>query len=1146
MGEPSSEQDPVEALVEEFLERQRRGERPDVAEYARRYPEWADRIRKVFRALALMEDVRPAEASGSVAGLAASPAAPELQRLGDFRILREVGRGGMGVVYEAEQVSLGRHVALKVLPHQLPDDRARRRFEREAKAAAKLHHTNIVPVFGVGEHDGLPYYAMQFIQGLGLDGVIAELKRLQTPKPAPALPLGDAAAADVARSLLTGHFAPAEGAPDVTVDHAQPRDTDPAPPRPSDTSALSGSSAALPGAGRATYWQSVARIGVQVADALEHAHKQGVLHRDVKPSNLLLDRQGTVWVTDFGLAKAHDQPDLTHSGDVLGTLRYMPPEAFDGKADARGDVYSLGLTLYELLALRPAFDETDRHKLIKQVTAAVPPRLGRLNAAVPRDLATVVEKAIDRDPARRYPTAGALAADLQRFLDDVPIRARRVGRVERLGRWCRRNPAVAGLTVAVLLLFVAGFAGVTWNYWQAEAARRELETNLYVQRIALAYRELSVDNLGRAQELLDECPVGLRQWEWHYLKRLCRVEPTVLSGGAKEVYAAAFRPDGGRLAAAHGDGTIDLFDVETGERYQTLRGHTKVVFSVAFHPDGRRLASASADGTVKVWDVTTSRVIHTHPGNARGGGESWMGSGGVAFSPDGHLLAAAGREVSLVVWEVDGGREVFSRRLPEGFVSAVAFSPDGRFLASAHGGGLRLWDVRTWQLLHEDIRAHNLMITAMAFRPDGKRIATASYDRSVKVWDVTTGNRLRTLPGQSRTFLGVAYSPDGRRLATCGEDTMVRLWDADADTDQELLILHGHTFFCLGVTFSSDGRRLASAGLDGTVRIWDASPLTGGEGLESLSVRHGGEVWSVAFSPNGQQIASGSHDGTVRIWDGTRGAAVREFPQLGKVYRVAFSPDGKYLGAATAKEGVKVGTTEGLITVWDVATAKELASIPSGFPPCAAFSPDSRSVLGWAADDVSGSGAIHLWDVQTGRATGAVGRDVRPTWCLAFSPDGRRLASAGLDWKVKVWEWDPVRPGKAQEPKRVLWARVNGFTDRVAFYPDGQRLVTGGEEQGVKVWDASTGREIQTLHGHTGDVYCVAVSPDGRWIASAGVDTTIRLWDAATGKPLHKLRGHTGVVSSLAFRPDSPRLVSGSRDQTVKVWDLTRLDKKRQ
>src|SRR5712692_2240143 len=278
----------------------------------------------------------------------------------------------------------------------------------------------------------------------------------------------------MARSLLTGRFEPAaadsnldpsptEAPADQPAGRAEEESL--AAPSPGGmVESPSVSSVVLPGHSSAsgnrkarppTYWQSVAQIGVQVAEALEYAHQQGVLHRDIKPSNLLLDRRSTVWVTDFGLAKADDQQNLTHTGDILGTLRYMPPEAFEGKSDARSDVYALGLTLYELLALRPAFEEKDRHKLIKQVTTTEAARLDRLNREVPRDLVTVVHKAIDRDPRQRYASAGELAADLQRFADDEPIKARPLSPAEQLARWCRRNPMVASLTAAVFVLLAA-------------------------------------------------------------------------------------------------------------------------------------------------------------------------------------------------------------------------------------------------------------------------------------------------------------------------------------------------------------------------------------------------------------------------------------------------------------------------------------------------------------------------------------------------------------------------------------------------------------------------------------------------------------------------------------------------------------------
>jgi hypothetical protein len=386
----------------------------------------------------------------------------------------------MGVVYEAEQVSLGRRVALKLLPEGVfRDPTKRKRFEREARAAAKLHHTNIVPVHGFGEHAGTPYYVMQFIPGLGLDAVIDELGRASAGSRAlePTRPPSDSRSAlsvALARSLLgadgtgtVGWDGVAGDAPTRTSAGGSTPDPSPVPrPDRGSSVSLSASGVHLPGQSgsggpptsgkKTTYWESVARIGVQVAGALAYAHRQGVLHRDIKPSNLLLDLDGTVWVTDFGLAKADDSDNLTHTGDLLGTLRYMPPEAFEGKSDARSDVYALGLTLFELVALRPAYDEHDRNKLVKQVTTGDPPRLRKLRKGAPRDLVTIVEKATEKDPARRYQSAGALVDDLQRFLDGRPITARRATELERLWMWARRRPAMAGLIAALFLCLLAG------------------------------------------------------------------------------------------------------------------------------------------------------------------------------------------------------------------------------------------------------------------------------------------------------------------------------------------------------------------------------------------------------------------------------------------------------------------------------------------------------------------------------------------------------------------------------------------------------------------------------------------------------------------------------------------------------------------
>jgi tetratricopeptide (TPR) repeat protein len=507
----SGDRNPVEALAEEFLDRQRRGERPTLEDYCRLHPELAEEIRDLFPVLAQIEGLR-SDGPGDSSGEGDAPVSARVSRLGDFRILREVGRGGMGVVYEAEQESLGRRVALKVLPDSALSDALQvLRFQREAKAAARLHHTNIVPVFGVGQEGGRHYYVMQFIPGMGLDLVLQELRRLRRGGPAPG-GLPDPSrfgAASVAEAILTGRFSIQEArdgvprpASTITLDRPA---SGPLGPSPSSVNLPGASADSLAGADPdRTFFRSVARIGQQVAEALEYANRQGILHRDVKPSNLLLDPRGNVWVADFGLAKASDSADLTHSGDILGTVRYMAPERFAGKCDARSDVYALGLTLYEFLALRPAFEASDRQALMRRVMSEEPEPLDKLVPHLPRDLATIVRKAMAREPVERYPTAAALAEDLQRFLDDRPIRARRITAAEQAWRWARRNPAVAALAAGLLAALAAGLIGVTLA-WRQAAANLELarKANRKAEaRSALAMEAIRSFTSGASEDVL--------------------------------------------------------------------------------------------------------------------------------------------------------------------------------------------------------------------------------------------------------------------------------------------------------------------------------------------------------------------------------------------------------------------------------------------------------------------------------------------------------------------------------------------------------------------------------------------------------------------------------------------------------------------
>lgn len=438
---------PVDELAERFAERIRAGQRPSVEQFAAEYPEHAAMIRLMFPGIEMVERLRARDESRRL-GSPRQPAVPET--LGDFRLLREIGRGGMGVIYEAVQQSLGRHVALKVIGAiHAGSGRHRERFRREAEAVAGLHHTNIVALFGTGEDRGLQFHAMQLIQGVSLDAWIDHLRSGRGDHAEPGLSSADADAVDE----IVGRIGGAPGA---------------------------------------AYDRHVARWVATIAAALEYAHGQGVLHRDIKPSNLILDREGTVWLTDFGLASREASDRMTQTGELVGTLRYMAPEQLRGEFDARGDVYCLGLTLYELLTLRPAIGGSTAELLHGNRQRMIPAPRG-IRPDLAKDLETIVIKACAADPSHRYASAGDLERDLRRFLEDRPIAARRVTPPERLWRWSRRNPAVAtmgGATLA-LLIAIAGLLG-----WMNRQKQRDLET------IAAEYARAET-NLGLAMEAFE-------------------------------------------------------------------------------------------------------------------------------------------------------------------------------------------------------------------------------------------------------------------------------------------------------------------------------------------------------------------------------------------------------------------------------------------------------------------------------------------------------------------------------------------------------------------------------------------------------------------------------------------------------------------
>jgi serine/threonine protein kinase/tetratricopeptide (TPR) repeat protein len=469
MGDQTDRRDEVELLCEEFIERHRSGGKPTPAEYVAAYPEFAESIERLFPTMLSMELLKNKKLSSS--GPRLELQVERLEQLGDFRIIREIGRGGMGIVYEAEQQSLARNVAVKVFPRQtLTDPRQLKRFQREARTAASLHHTNIVPIFNVGEQDGYHYYAMQQIHGIVLDQIIGGIALTDCPASNRDHANGETPASAKARSNDTNIV---EVATQLLHTVASPPSSEEHPPPRSIANLTSRRSRQ-----HGTYWRGVADIGIQVASALNYAHAKGVFHRDIKPGNLMLDAQGTVWITDFGLAMVVEAERLSHPGDLLGTLRFMAPEHFNGEHDARSDIYSLGLTLYELLALRPAFQELSRPRLVEKVLNGEIPRLRTVRPEIPSDLEAIVLRAISRDPRRRYQTASQLSDDLRCFLEDRPIRARRIGWMGRSQRWMRRNPAIASLTAALLVVLCTSFALISTKWREAVGEYQRADSNL--------------------------------------------------------------------------------------------------------------------------------------------------------------------------------------------------------------------------------------------------------------------------------------------------------------------------------------------------------------------------------------------------------------------------------------------------------------------------------------------------------------------------------------------------------------------------------------------------------------------------------------------------------------------------------------------
>jgi WD40 repeat protein/serine/threonine protein kinase len=829
-----------------------------------------------------------------------------------------------------------------------------------------------------------------------------------------------------------------------------------------------------------------AEVIVKLARTVHYAHQRGVLHRDIKPGNILLDENGEPHLTDFGLARlVEKESTVTRTMEVLGTPSYMAPEQAAGQTEqltVAADVYGLGGALYHLLTGQPPFGGGTTYETIRLVLETEPRHPSLFNRDVDRDLETICLKCLQKEPSKRYGSAKSLADDLDRFLANEPILSRRVSRMERVWRWCKRKPVIAALTAGLVLSAIVGFTGILWQLHRAQHEESITRRNLYCADMNLAYEAWEEGNLQRAQSLLrahlpEPGREDLRGFEWRYLWQLCRDESRFTFTNVHFAHGLVHPSDRGALVPAAESQTVITASGNTLRWLDVY--HRREVRMVNVGTDlVTPLATARNKPGLVAYYTDKIHCISPNGENLLRGGvvHEWCST--IALSPDGSLLASGGvsrtERVPVRLWDARSGAQIaeYTPAGEAGGATSVAFSPDGKYLVcSTNDTRIRVLDATTLRQLTL-VEGAGTYVNSLTFDHTGTRLASAYNDSQIIIWSFPECHEITRFAGHRGAVIDVTFAPDGQTLASAGRDHTVRVWDLVRPGTHT--ILRGHRDGVRSVLFSSDGKELYSSSDDGTVKIWQ---LPAAESNDVL--RHGAALAFVAFSPDGKLVAAVDNviNKTAVIWDvASRRQWERTFGQHSKdLQRLAFSPDGKFLVTAGLDDEVQI---------WNLAENKLTFRFPKargrfwiGFHP-------RKPILAIGAD------TVRFWDVETGRETN-----------LLINPP-----SYGIE--------------------------------KLAFSTDGKWIAFGMGNGIVSVWNLATGQESHSFHEHAGHVSHLCFAHDSTLLASAGDDYRIVFYDVWRQRALKSIEAHTHLIWGLAFAPDDKTLVSTSWDGTIKFWSM--------